>query len=545
MLPFKRQALAKTSSSLSSELFRHGARSNGNNVQQLSGRIQRRWLSIQELDKQQGDRERVVILGSGWAGYTLSRELDHTQYQVVVVSPRSYFVFTPLLASTAVGTLEFRNALEPIRSLRRPSEFFQAWADSVDFRSKTLTVEDAVQDPRQGLAPTGDRHEDQSGEQRAQEKSIEKRKGQLIEMGWDKLVIAVGCYTQTFGTPGVKENSFFLKDVGDARKIRNRMLACFELAALPTTSEEMKRALLHFAVVGGGPTGIEFSAELHDIIKEDLARHYPELAEYHKITVYDVAPTVLSMFDEKLTKYATETFQRENIEILTSHHVEELRPGAPEWMKEKGDVKDEASCYTIKLKEQGEVPIGMCVWSTGLMMNPFVQKALSGSFRLPSDDSAQVLEASKEDDAVWKVKKHPKSGGIITDDRLRLVLESQAEGKATLKDVFALGDCAIMEDAMYPATAQVANQKANWLAKRLNRKDLDKQGFNYKDLGVMAYIGNWNAIMQSSGADISGRVAWLLWRGAYLAKSVSWRNRILIATYWFVNWAFGRDISRF
>ena len=167
-------------------------------------------------------------------------------------------------------------------------------------------------------------------------------------------------------------------------------------------------------------------------------------------------------------------------------------------------------------------------------MNPFVQKALSDNFKLPAN-KANVLEAAGGNDAIWQVKKHEKSGGIMTDNRLRVVLEPQGEnenGKAALKDVFALGDCAIMEDAMYPATAQVANQKANWLAKRLNKMDLDKQGFNYKDLGVMAYIGNWNAIMQSGAGDISGRVAWLVWRGAYLAKSVSWRNRILIATYW-------------
>ena len=58
------------------------------------------------------DRERVLILGSGWSGFTLSRQLDPKKYQTVVISPRSYFVFTPLLASTAVGTLEFRSALE-------------------------------------------------------------------------------------------------------------------------------------------------------------------------------------------------------------------------------------------------------------------------------------------------------------------------------------------------------------------------------------------------------------------------------------------------
>ena len=202
-------------------------------------------------------------------------------------------------------------------------------------------------------------------------------------------------------------------------------------------------------------TGIEFSAELHDIVTEDMTKLYPELVKYHKITVYDVAPSVLSMFDEKLTKYATESFQRDSIEILTSHHVEELRVGAPQSMKENHDIKDSATCYTLKLKEEGETAVGMCIWSTGLMVNPFVQKAMSEPVKLPVDSSI-VLEQSRNPGDMWSVRKDPKSGGVMTDDRLRLMLQPQSQndtqgdssaaGKAVLKDVFGLGDCAIMED---------------------------------------------------------------------------------------------------
>lgn len=255
---------------------------------------------------------------------------------------------------------------------------------------------------------------------------------------------------------------------------------------------------------------------------EDMARIYPDLIQYHKITVYDVAEKVLSMFDEKLSTYAMNTFKREGIEIMTSHHVEELRVGAPKQSRQSGNVKDDNACYTLKLKEEGEVGVGMCVWSTGLMMNPFVTKTLH-----------QPISRNGEETA-WRVKQHDKSGAIITNDRLRVVLQSDesAKNRTIMNDVYAIGDCAVVEDTALPATAQVANQKATWLAKRLNKGDFESNGFDYKNLGVMAYVGNWNAIMQSGGGDISGRVAWLAWRGAYLAKSVSWRNRILIPTYW-------------
>lgn len=341
------------------------------------------------------------------------------------------------------------------------------------------------------------------------------KKGELFNMSYDKLVIAVGCYAQTFNTKGVKENAYFLKDVGDARKIRNRLLSCFENAALPTTSEEMKKVFLNFAVVGGGPTGIEWSAELYDMVFEDMKRLYPELIKYVKITVYDVAPTVLSMFDESLSKYAMKTFHRNGIEIKTSHHVEELRAGLPEGY---AGVKGSNSLYTLKTKEDGEQGVAMCVWSTGLMMNPFVAKTLNG-----------------------RIKRHEKTGGLMTNGRMQI---EDPEGKP-IPDVYALGDCATIEGTAYPATAQVASQKAGWLAKRLNKGDIESREFQYRDLGVMAYIGNRKAIAQTAGGDISGWMAWVIWRGAYVTKTISLRNKMLIPIYWSINWLLGRDISRF
>ncbi|KAF1848303.1 FAD/NAD(P)-binding domain-containing protein [Cucurbitaria berberidis CBS 394.84] len=512
---------------------------------------QRRGITINQLDDGRDDRERVVILGSGWAGFTVARTLDPKKYQAVVVSPRSYFAFTPLLASTAVGTLEFRTALEPVRSRRTKVSFFQGWADDVDFKNKTITIEEAVDDPTQGMALTTDRHAGETKEQRAAERKKDVEKGKTFDLTYDKLVVTVGCYSQTFGTPGVKENAFFLKDIGDTRRIRNRLLACFEGAALPTTSDEMRRQLLNFAVVGGGPTGIEFSAELHDLINEDMAKIYPELIPYHKITVYDVAEKVLPMFDEKLAAYAMQKFKRKGIDIKTSHHVEELRSGAPVERNRSADRKDYL-LYTLKVKEQGEIGVGMCVWSTGLMQNPFVAQALDHVREAP--DSLQLLPQSSSPsssnnsttlskDIQWKVKRDAKSGSIITDDRLRVkLIPSTTSDSASIDsdleamhpDVFALGDCGIIQGTSYPATAQVASQKALWLAKRLNKTDIDKKpGFTFKDLGTLAYIGNWNALFQGGkGGSMQGYLAWIIWRGAYLTRTVSWRNKILVPIYW-------------
>lgn len=196
------------------------------------------------------------------------------------------------------------------------------------------------------------------------------------------------------------------------------------------------------------------------------------------------------------------------------------------------------------------------------MQNPFVAHALSNVRAAPDNlinPSSQTSPSTQ-----WKVQKDPKSGSIITDSHLRIQLLPQDAdpahasqvAKAIHPDVFALGDCGIIESTSYPATAQVASQKAAWLAKFLNKStsspsssssgsSSQSKGFTYRDLGTLAYIGNWDALFQSKGGRLQGYLAWIVWRGAYITRTVSWRNKILVPVYWAVNWVFGRDISRF
>ena len=308
--------------------------------------------------------------------------------------------------------------------------------------------------------------------------------------------------------------------------------------------------LLRFAIVGGGPTGMEFAAELSDLVHQDLSKLYPALTPKVRIAVHDVADKVLSMFDEKLGKYAMDAFRREGVEVKTSHHVRELRPGLPRTGSGENmdDVADSQGCYTLTTEEDGDVGVGLCVWSTGNMTNPFVQKALDQTYGFPSS-SASVTGGEQPDERdakEWMIEKHPKTGAIVVDDRLRVQLHSKSSSSsssdedpassATMTDVFALGDNAVIRDANLPATAQTASQQALWLGKRLNRGDLDSQRFAFKNLGIMTYLGNSEGLVQTEGwlGDISGRLAWLIWRGAYLTMSVSWRNKILIPVYWYV-----------
>ncbi|PWY91996.1 hypothetical protein BO70DRAFT_348450 [Aspergillus heteromorphus CBS 117.55] len=491
------------------------------------------------------NKEHIVILGSGWGGYTLSRQLSSKKYEAIVISPRSYFVFTPLLTDAAGGSLDFSHIVEPVRDPRSRVDFIQAAARSIDFAKKTITCEATVVKSGVTETPRNETHQ----RTRAWET------GQMFTVPYSKLVISVGTVTKTFGTPGVRENALFFKDIGDARKVRRRMRECFELAVLPTTSPELRRHLLHFAIVGAGPTGSELAAALRDFITKDLIALYPALKGIPRVSLYDIAPKVLSMFDEKLSRYAMDTMRKEGIDIKTSHHVKGLRWGEPQ--ADPPYEMDPKTCLTLTTEEEGDVGVGMCVWATGNEMNRFVREALTdvnvfpGESAILKDGEGVDLDLGKSE---WHVKKAPQGGALLVDGQMRVQLEDKDGKMVVLRDVFALGDNAVLETGAPPATAQATSQEAKWLAARLNKEDFETApGFSFRNMGTLAYIGDAKALMQipHDGGNkylpegLTGRMAWFVWNSAYLTMSISWRNKLRVAFRWLMNNLFGRDVSRY
>ncbi|KAJ3407040.1 hypothetical protein HDV05_005630 [Chytridiales sp. JEL 0842] len=456
-------------------------------------------------------KQRLLVLGSGWGGFQFLRGINQDLYDVIVVSPRNYFVFTPLLASTAVGTLEFRCVVEPVKKIG--IEFYEASCENISFTTKTITCRSTLIDDHHPLqAPNGQKEEE------------------TFQIPYDILVIATGAVSNTFGIPGVKEHALFLKDIGDARKIRTKIVECFEHASQPNVPDSLKSTLLHFTIVGGGPTGIEFMGELHDFVTEDLLRLYPALRPFVKLTVFDVGKRILGGFDDKLAGYASAKFQRKGIQIRLQQRVKRVERNK------------------IILETGEEVNFGMLVWSTGLTPLPLIK-----NLEVPHD---------------------PAMGRLVTDEWCRVIKkEGDKEGVEVLDRVFAIGDCATIKEMALPCTAQVASQKAVWLRKALNQKAIENsneitslKSFQYEHQGSLAYIGKWRALVDTTpiknasnptAAQIpksknpfqyfmpsSGVAAWLLWRSAYFTMSVSVKNKVLIPMFWFLTWIFGRDISR-
>ena len=176
-------------------------------------------------ESKQVKKPRIVVLGTGWGSYSFLKSIDTLHYDVTVISPRNYFAFTPMLAASAIGTVEFRSICEPIRNVNALANYLEAKADDVDFERKTI---------------------------KCMSTKCEKASynSSVFIIPYDYLLISVGAAVNTFNIPGVEKYCQFLKQVEDAIQLRKSIARCFERANIPNLPvEEIKRAL-SFVIVG-------------------------------------------------------------------------------------------------------------------------------------------------------------------------------------------------------------------------------------------------------------------------------------------------------
>ncbi|KAF7509914.1 hypothetical protein GJ744_007228 [Endocarpon pusillum] len=447
-------------------------------------------------------KPRLVIVGTGWAGFYIAQYIDTNQYAVTSISPRRTSAYTPLLASAACGLFNFYLAEEPVRSKSRSAQkFIKANVLDVNFHAKTVHCAPAFDD---------------DAELCQQEFDIE----------YDILVLAPGCVPNTFNTPGVSEHALFMKNVSDAMAVRKRFFDLLEKASLPNTPPSKVRSLLHIAIVGGGPTGIELTAELDDLAKRELRDLYPEVADQIHISIYDVAPHILSAYDRKLYEYANESLTRRRVAIETNSTIQRV---------------DREAIY---LKDTGRVEYGMLIWATGNKHIPLIEQLAS--------QTRQTTKGLRR---------------ILTDDHLR-VLKPPVSDKDDHNDteayesVFALGDAADMLNRSLPTTAEVAVQKAKYLVNHLNHHRRQPSlvsapaaivPFKYQQKSLVSYLGAHDGVIEGrksengnskDGEGWTGRSAWLAWRSGSLLWTRSWRNRVMILLTWVVNWVGGKEIAR-
>lgn len=470
-------------------------------------------------------KKNLVILGSGWGSATLLKDLDTSLYNVTVVSPRNYFLFTPLLPSCPTGTIELRSVVEPVRSIARRTPgtvtYLEADCKAVDTSSRQITIEQA------STVRSGEAGKDSSATKSTVLSNISQK------LNYDYLVVGVGAQPSTFGIPGVAENACFLKELEDAIEVRRRILDSIEAAALlPVGSEERKR-LLHIVIVGGGPTGVEFAGELQDYVKEDLQRWMPELASEIQVTLIEALPNVLNAFSKKLYTYAHHVFEEEKINLVTNTAVKNVDSKIIKAQTKKSD----GSIQDITL------PYGVMVWATG---------------NAPRDLTKSLFAQIPEQNEARR--------GLFVDEHMKV--------KGT-DNLFAIGDCSFTG---LPPTAQTAHQEAEFLAKhfkklaavddlqyelsrssnaderskvtaRMDRVTNSFSKFEYHHMGALSYVGADKAVADLtwgkwSSTSTGGPLTYIMWRSAYIMMCLSARTKALVAFDWIKCSIFGRDTSR-
>ena len=375
------------------------------------------------------------------------------------------------------------------------------------------------------------------------------------------------------------------------------MLDAFETAALQDDPAE-KTDLLSFVVVGAGPTGVEFAAELDDHIREDLALLYPAEAKAAKVVLISSTDDLLSSYDKKISDFTKLVLEQSRVEVRSGVRVVEVQEGA-------------VVCRDKRTKEEFVVPSSLTLWSTGVKPGRLVEDLiaripeqtkrsgmlvdtsllaygsdniyaagdcavlytgnamidnLGGLFKAADDDGNGVLDKEEvlalfaqeallskyPQAAVFASKIEEDFDEIDTDGSGGLDL---AEFKQLLLDV----DSTLRN---LPPTAQVAGQQGSFLAAKWNGET--KKGFKYFHKGSMAYIGQEKAAAQVSmlksllpemlqgmiplvGEDIilTGRPAEIVWKFLYLDMQISNRNKLQVGFDWTKAIVFGRDTSRF
>jgi NADH dehydrogenase len=314
------------------------------------------------------------------------------------------------------------------------------------------------------------------------------------QIQYDFLVSSLGANTSFYGTLGAQKYARVFKSLQDAIDLKNRCIDIFQQAS-KIEDKKKQRELLTFMVIGGGPTGIEVVAEMAELIFGSLLKQYDNInKEDVSIIVVNGGDTILQMFDKKLSHYAEKSLIKENITVKNNIHIVELR---------------ESSAIT---KDGEEIFAHTILWTAGV--------------------SAIDLNCSC---------------GTFKKERGRIHISKDMRAIGS-DNVFVIGDMALFptEDGRgLPLTAQVARQQGQLVAKNITAliKGNTTKEFMYKEKGLLASLGSFNAIGQISGFRFKGLFAWIMWRGVYLVLFDSWNKRFSIMGAWFKNFFTKREIN--
>ncbi len=398
-------------------------------------------------------RPSVIILGGGFAGLTVAKALDD-KAKVTVVSDQNFLLFTPMLAEVAAGDLDPRHIVTPVREIAPRARVVAGRVSSVDVETHSVKVDRPF-----GLDP--------------------------LELRADALVVALGSVPATLGIDGVEDWALAFKTIGDALRIRNRVLALLESA-----SDETDPALTHLAIVGAGYSGAELAAAMADFIGSAARRYFPS-APRPRVTLIDALDRVAPTLPARLSAAAERALSRRGVDVVLGEKVRAITSNG------------------LELESGRSIDARTVVWSAGVRPHPLAAEMGLG------------LE----------------KGRIVVDGRLQA-----APG------VFALGDIAAVPDGrgkMSPPTAQFALRQGRYLGHNLTRVLSGRRApdFRYRTMGELVSLGHRNAVGLVMGLPVSGFIGWFAWRSYYLRRLPSWLRKTRVAMDWTLDLLFPPDVS--
>ncbi|HUE58153.1 MAG TPA: NAD(P)/FAD-dependent oxidoreductase [Acidimicrobiales bacterium] len=397
-------------------------------------------------------RPRVVIVGSGFGGLNAARKLAGKPLDVTVVDRDNYHGFWPLLYQVATAGLGADDIARPIRAIYSRYQ-------NVDVRLGEVTGVDL---DRRFVSIEG-------------EPTID----------YDYLILAAGSSSADFGIPGVAEHTFTLKTLPDAVRLRNHVLRTFERADT-LLNPEAQATELTIVLVGGGPTGVELSGALAELIAHNLASDFKHM-DLHmaRIVLVEMNDHLLPGFSKESQKRAYDTLLEKGIEIRLHSKLTKV------------------TADSVSFEDGTEIGTRTVIWTAGVKANSL----------------ASVLRGEKG-----------KGGTLAVEPDLSL---------AGHPEVFVIGDLAAArgrDGNQLPQLAQVAIQAGKRAARNILKRMQGKRTrrFTYHNHGIMATIGRRSAVAElPGGLRFGGTLGWVAWLVVHLTFLIGFRNRAVVL----VNWA--------
>jgi NADH dehydrogenase len=392
-------------------------------------------------------RPRILVIGGGFAGLWAVRALRSVAADVLLIDQHNHHTFQPLLYQVATAGLAAPSIAAPLRHILRGQA------------NVTVQLGEVTRiDPAARQVLLGER-----------------------TIQYDYLLIATGVSHAYFGHDDWAPLAPGLKTLGDALRIRARILNAFERAEASGDAGEI-RALLTFVIVGGGPTGVELAGTLAEIARHTLRGEFRRIdPATARVVLVEAGPRVLPAFPQALSASAQRQLERLGVTVLTGRPITQVDVGG------------------VRI---GDEPLAArtVLWAAGVTASP-----LARTLGVPLDRSGRVPVA-----ADLSVPGHPEI--FIAGD---LAAVSSAEGPVP---------------GIAPAAKQMGGHVAQVIAARLRGKSATP--FRYRHHGLLATIGRMAAVVDLGRLRFSGLLAWWFWLAAHVYFLIGFRNRLVVLIDW-------------